>query len=404
MGIELPSYGRHTSLAPSLSFMYLAYKPHYWYWEIIEVTRRLILAAALTIFLSGSILQIIVSMIMTLIYLKFYGVCSPYSTDGENVLSELGQWQIFITYLCAYIFRLGSFDDFPTVYQIISVFLIISNMTVIAVNLFYIVVEILEIKEENFVKTVDYIITFKKSMELKNPVHVYFLMKILENGSDHTIAAIQQLVLDTILLKRRSSKITRFIYYVPCSNRENFVHSTIAFNKKKGKNFNMKYVKLPVKFMNVFVFVRGVFSGLSLRGHYFKSQFCDIRDIENYIDMTNNKRLENLRLMYQHQRSRDVFVDPGDDEDKSNYSDFSDDEFIDSNNLNHERRNRRRVFRDKEEENKLDPFYIDKSKIIFSKHIDDDSSNSNRNSDDNEDNGSYPPPPLLLLPPPRRCR
>ena len=89
------------SIVDGISFLFESYDPKYWYWEFIECTRRLLLTAAISFFQPGSSTQMVVAMTLALIYVSLYAHYQPYLSRSDNVLSELGQWQIFITFFCA---------------------------------------------------------------------------------------------------------------------------------------------------------------------------------------------------------------------------------------------------------------------------------------------------------------
>jgi hypothetical protein len=64
--------------AERLKFLWKAYEPQFWYWEVIETTRRLMLTAVLSIIGPGSPPQSVVAIMLALIYMKIYAVCEPY--------------------------------------------------------------------------------------------------------------------------------------------------------------------------------------------------------------------------------------------------------------------------------------------------------------------------------------
>jgi hypothetical protein len=91
--------------AARLSFLWEAYEPRFWYWEIIETTRRIMLTAVLSVLDPGSSGQSIVAVLIALFYIKVYGYFNPYREDSDDILSETGQFQIFFTFFCALIIQ-----------------------------------------------------------------------------------------------------------------------------------------------------------------------------------------------------------------------------------------------------------------------------------------------------------
>jgi hypothetical protein len=82
-------------LSSVLSFLYKSYKPEFWYFEIIETTRRLMLTAVLSVISSGSPEQIVAALFLSLIYINVYKNTNPYLEEEVVVMAEIGQWQIF---------------------------------------------------------------------------------------------------------------------------------------------------------------------------------------------------------------------------------------------------------------------------------------------------------------------
>jgi hypothetical protein len=89
------------TLSPSaqrLAFLWSAYLPQYWYWEIIETTRRIFLTAVLSVCAPGSSEQTVISILVAVIYIFIYAYYKPYYADEDGALGTLGQCQIFFTY------------------------------------------------------------------------------------------------------------------------------------------------------------------------------------------------------------------------------------------------------------------------------------------------------------------
>ncbi|CAM9625594.1 unnamed protein product, partial [Ectocarpus fasciculatus] len=55
-----------------LTFLFSAYEPQFWYWEVIETFRRLILTGVLVLVAQGSALQLIVGMGLAVFFIKLY--------------------------------------------------------------------------------------------------------------------------------------------------------------------------------------------------------------------------------------------------------------------------------------------------------------------------------------------
>jgi hypothetical protein len=118
-----------------ISFLYEAYEPQYWYWEVVETTRRLMLTAVLSVCGAGTSAQALLAILLALMYIKLYGFYSPYTKVTDDIVAETGQFQIFLSFLGALVYQrqlLG--DEWNT---LISVALILINTAVFFLFVFF---------------------------------------------------------------------------------------------------------------------------------------------------------------------------------------------------------------------------------------------------------------------------
>ena len=94
-----------SSYAECLGILWEPYKNEYWYWEVIECYRRIILTSILSTINPGSSLQSIVAVMCSLFFIKLYSHYSPYASTNDNILAEIGQFQIFFTFSISLIIK-----------------------------------------------------------------------------------------------------------------------------------------------------------------------------------------------------------------------------------------------------------------------------------------------------------
>lgn len=87
--------------AARLAFLWGAYEPVYWYWELIETSRRLMLTAVLSATGAGTSKQAVLALLLALMYIKLYAYFSPYEQTPSNTTAEIGQYQILFSFLGA---------------------------------------------------------------------------------------------------------------------------------------------------------------------------------------------------------------------------------------------------------------------------------------------------------------
>jgi predicted outer membrane repeat protein len=94
-----------SSYAECLGTLWEPYKNEYWYWEVIECYRRIILTSILSTINPGSSLQSIIAVMFSLFFIKLYSHYSPYASTNDNVLAEIGQFQVFLTFFMSLIIK-----------------------------------------------------------------------------------------------------------------------------------------------------------------------------------------------------------------------------------------------------------------------------------------------------------
>lgn len=89
--------GIHPDIA-FFSFLWISYRPEFWFWELIETSRRVVLTAVLSIIAPGEPLQSLLAVLLALFYLKLYDYFNPYVRSYNNSLSDVGNIQILLTF------------------------------------------------------------------------------------------------------------------------------------------------------------------------------------------------------------------------------------------------------------------------------------------------------------------
>ncbi len=71
----------------------------------METFRRLVLTAVLTVVSQGSTEQAVVSVLVSIAFVKLYAFFAPYVEDKDDILAEVGQYQILFTFFGALIIQ-----------------------------------------------------------------------------------------------------------------------------------------------------------------------------------------------------------------------------------------------------------------------------------------------------------
>ena len=80
-----------------IASLYEAYEPRCYYFEIIELARRLLLSAALVLFFDGTSSQIVCGCLISYAFMEVYQQFNPYLSDYDDKCSDVSQNVTFLT-------------------------------------------------------------------------------------------------------------------------------------------------------------------------------------------------------------------------------------------------------------------------------------------------------------------
>jgi hypothetical protein len=90
------SVNKH-SLLRSTQFLFKEYEPRYWWFEIFECVRRIMLTGGTIFFLEGSATQVAAGVLVSMVSIQVYAHTQPYIRDEDDTLAMAAQWGIFFT-------------------------------------------------------------------------------------------------------------------------------------------------------------------------------------------------------------------------------------------------------------------------------------------------------------------
>lgn len=86
-------------------FLFENYKAEHWYWEPVEMTRRIFMTGFLVVLARGSYEQILVCLLVTFASLKALSSRSPFAAPMNNAVAEAMLWQTIVTLLLCVLLR-----------------------------------------------------------------------------------------------------------------------------------------------------------------------------------------------------------------------------------------------------------------------------------------------------------
>ena len=120
--------------------MWGAYERKYWFWEVVEMGRKLMLAGVMVVVVEGSTLQIAIGLLVCFLSFGGYTAWQPYEEQSDDNLQMFCQLQLFSTLLCGLLLKvnrrvtssaaLASAEANDDETEAIGIFLIVSSVSV----------------------------------------------------------------------------------------------------------------------------------------------------------------------------------------------------------------------------------------------------------------------------------
>lgn len=86
-----------------LEFVFEEYEPRCYMFPVFEILRRIFLTAMLMAFYPGSMTQVVVGMLASMISFTVYNHYEPYIEDDDDVVSAVAQTQLILVYFAAFV-------------------------------------------------------------------------------------------------------------------------------------------------------------------------------------------------------------------------------------------------------------------------------------------------------------
>jgi hypothetical protein len=113
-----------------ISFLFENYSPKRWYFEVLDCIRRLFLTAIPVLILRGTIVQLLLVLIASLIWCIIYMQLRPFQKPNDNTVAIMAQWAISFTLLGGIMLKVDTSTE-SAQYYVVDVLLIFINVAVI---------------------------------------------------------------------------------------------------------------------------------------------------------------------------------------------------------------------------------------------------------------------------------
>ena len=109
-----------------IGFLVANYKPDFWFFEVIECVRKLLLTSALIFISPGSATQGVFGLLMSMASQRLYIGCKQFPDPSDNRLGELAQWQLVFTFLAALMIKVDVTSNISSYDKIIFEYLLLA--------------------------------------------------------------------------------------------------------------------------------------------------------------------------------------------------------------------------------------------------------------------------------------
>ena len=100
-----------TAFSKAIQFIYAEYTPHFFWWELVEMLRRLILVGLMVVIESGRTFQLALASMLAIIFLFLQLMASPYREAHNGFLASVTSFSIVLCFLCSIFFKYSALLD-----------------------------------------------------------------------------------------------------------------------------------------------------------------------------------------------------------------------------------------------------------------------------------------------------
>ena len=106
--------GRETSLSRSIAFLHREYEPQMFWWELVEMVRKLVLVGFMLLY-QGTMLQLMLGTLLSVAYLLFQVQAKPFREISDDYLASAASLAIVVIFLTSYAFKDAELVNLPDI-------------------------------------------------------------------------------------------------------------------------------------------------------------------------------------------------------------------------------------------------------------------------------------------------
>lgn len=121
------------STARSISALWAAYKPHRYYFELIECARRIMLAGILVFIYPNTATQVAVTLMMAVFFMVVYEVIAPYESRWDAWINRAGQAIVCTSVYVALLLKVDVSDKRASSQKVFEDILVVAHVCMVLV-------------------------------------------------------------------------------------------------------------------------------------------------------------------------------------------------------------------------------------------------------------------------------
>lgn len=112
--------GPPTQLSRALSFLHAEFEPFFFWWILPEMLRTLTLVGLVLLMENGTIRQITIGALVSVLYLGLQEHARPYRTPLDNLVALFCSFSLCVVFICAIIIKLASLTQLQELQDVLS--------------------------------------------------------------------------------------------------------------------------------------------------------------------------------------------------------------------------------------------------------------------------------------------
>jgi len=100
-----------TPLSKAIAFLWREFKPELWWWEVVELLKRVVLVGLMQLVWYGEVLQVLLGTLLAMSFLLFQLAASPYADPSLNLVASISSYCLVVFFFMCIALKYSSLTD-----------------------------------------------------------------------------------------------------------------------------------------------------------------------------------------------------------------------------------------------------------------------------------------------------